>query len=354
MKRLYQSLVQLLAAGENVVLATIFHSAGSAPRSAGAKMIIRANGSIIGTVGGGRLEAETIELAKKVQATHQSLIQPFDLTGSDAAGVGMICGGQGDILLDYLDAGNSDNVLIFETILDTMNKAQKAWLMTELTGQAAMAGSTRQQCLVKQDGTIIGNYQGDPAFIEKMSSGPAKISIHADAKEDRSFIVEPIRTIGVVYLFGAGHVSQQIAKLTDMVGFITVVIDDRPTFANKERFPQSEILVVEKFECMAKLAINQDSYLVIVTRGHLHDSVVLEQALQTEAGYIGMIGSKKKRDHLFNALQEQGVSSATLKRVYSPIGIDIYAETPEEIAVSIVAELIKVRAERETCATQKS
>ncbi|MBP2663304.1 MAG: putative xanthine and dehydrogenase maturation factor, XdhC/CoxF family [Firmicutes bacterium] len=351
MKKVYKKLVQLLSAGENVVLATIFHSAGSAPRSAGAKMIICADGSIIGTVGGGRVEAETIELAKKVQTKRQSVIQPFDLTGSDAAGLGMICGGTGEILLDYLDAANDDNRLIYEAILTTMDKAQKAWLMTEVTAQT-VAGQTRQQCLVKKDGTIIGNFQGEPAFLEKMSSGPAKISIHADAHEDRSFIVEPIRTTGVVYLFGAGHVSQQIAKLTDMVGFITVVIDDRPAFANRERFPQSEVMVVEHFECMPELAIDQDSYLVIVTRGHLHDQTVLEQALQTNAGYIGMIGSKKKRDNLFKSLQEKGVSSANLQRVYSPIGIDIYAETPEEIAVSIAAELIKARAEREKCVAQ--
>jgi len=350
-KKVYKKLVQLLSAGENVVLATIFHSAGSAPRSAGAKMIICADGSIIGTVGGGRVEAETIELAKKVQTKRQSVIQPFDLTGSDAAGLGMICGGTGEILLDYLDAANDDNRLIYEAILTTMDKAQKAWLMTEVTAQT-VAGQTRQQCLVKKDGTIIGNFQGEPAFLEKMSSGPAKISIHADAHEDRSFIVEPIRTTGVVYLFGAGHVSQQIAKLTDMVGFITVVIDDRPAFANRERFPQSEVMVVEHFECMPELAIDQDSYLVIVTRGHLHDQTVLEQALQTNAGYIGMIGSKKKRDNLFKSLQEKGVSSANLQRVYSPIGIDIYAETPEEIAVSIAAELIKARAEREKCVAQ--
>lgn len=351
MKKLYKKLVQLLSAGENVVLATIFHSAGSAPRSAGAKMIICADGSIIGTVGGGRVEAETIELAKTVQAKRQSVIQPFDLTGSDAAGLGMICGGTGEILLDYLDAANDDNRLIYEAILTTMDKAQKAWLMTEVTAQT-VAAQTRQQCLVKKDGTIIGNFQGEPAFLEKMSSGPAKISIHADAHEDRSFIVEPIRTTGVVYLFGAGHVSQQIAKLTDMVGFVTVVIDDRPAFANRERFPQSEVMVVEHFECMPELAIDQDSYLVIVTRGHLHDQTVLEQALQTNAGYIGMIGSKKKRDNLFKSLQEKGVNSANLQRVYSPIGIDIYAETPEEIAVSIAAELIKARAEREKCAAQ--
>ncbi|TWH48697.1 XdhC family aldehyde oxidoreductase maturation factor [Sporomusa sp. KB1] len=351
MKKLYQNLVRLLSSGENVVLATIFHSAGSAPRSAGAKMIVCADGSIIGTVGGGRVEADTIELAKEVLANHQSVILPFDLTGADAAGLGMICGGKGEILLDYLDAANSDNRLIYEAILATMDKAQKAWLMTELSSQS-VAGRTRQQCLVMQDGTIIGNFHCEPEFMEKMSSGPAKISIHADAKENRIFIVDPIRTISTVYLFGAGHVSQQIAKLTEMVGFVTVVIDDRPAFANRERFPLSEIMVVDNFECMAKLPIDQDSYLVIVTRGHLHDRTVLEQALETEAGYIGMIGSKKKRDHLYKILQEQGVSAAKLQQVYSPIGIDIYAETPEEIAVSIVAELIKARVEREKCIAQ--
>ncbi|CQR72054.1 putative xanthine dehydrogenase subunit A [Sporomusa ovata DSM 2662] len=351
MKKLYQNLVKLLSTGENVVLATIFHSAGSAPRSAGAKMIICPDGSIIGTVGGGRVEADTIELAKEVLANRQSVILPFDLTGADAAGLGMICGGKGEILLDYLDAANNDNRLIYEAILATMNKAQKAWLMTELSSHP-VAGQTRQQCLVMQDGTIIGNFHCEPEFLEKMSSGPAKISIHADANENRIFIVDPIRTISTVYLFGAGHISQQIAKLTEMVGFVTVVIDDRPAFANRERFPLSEIMVVDNFECMAKLPIDQDSYLVIVTRGHLHDRTVLEQALETEAGYIGMIGSKNKRDHLYKILQEQGVSAAKLQQVYSPIGIDIYAETPEEIAVSIVAELIKARVEREKCIAQ--
>lgn len=351
MKKLYKNLIQLLSSGENVVLATIFHSAGSAPRSAGAKMIIRADGSIIGTVGGGRLEAETIELAKQVRDNRRSLIQPFDLTGSDAAGAGMICGGSGEILLEYIAAANGDNQQIYEAVLSTMDKAQKAWLITELTEQPA-TGPERQQCLVRQDGSVVGNFQCEPEFMEKLSGGPAKISIHADARDGRSFMVEPIRTTGVVYLFGAGHVSQQIARLTDMVGFATVVIDDRPDFANRERFPLCEIVVVDNFACVSDFSINQDSYLVIVTRGHLHDSVVLEQALQTEAAYIGMIGSKKKRADLFALLQTKGFSPAKLAQVHSPIGIEIYAETPAEIAVSIVAELIKVRAEREKCAAQ--
>ena len=353
MKKLYQNLIQLLSSGQSVVVATVFHSAGLAPRSAGAKMIICADGSIIGTVGGGKLEAETIKLAEAVRQTRQSMIQPFDLRGADAASTGMICGGQGQILLDYLDANDPGNTLIYEAVLSIMDKAQKAWLITELTSEP-VTGRKRQQCLVKQNGTIVGNFVCEPAFLEKLAAGPAKISIHADVKEDRNFLVEPIRTPGVAYLFGAGHVSRQIARLTDMVGFITVVIDDRPVFANKERFPQAEVVVVENFECISQLSINKDSYLVIVTRGHLHDNIVLEQAIETNAAYIGMIGSKKKREHVFRNLLAKGVSQENLRRVHSPIGIDIMAETPEEIAVSIVAELIKARAEREICAIQGS
>ncbi|HWR09028.1 XdhC family aldehyde oxidoreductase maturation factor [Sporomusa sp.] len=349
MKRFYQGLIRLLAAGENIVVATIFNSSGSAPRSAGAKMIIQADGSITGTVGGGRLEAETIELAHKVHKSKQSLLQKFDLTGTDAAGVGMICGGAGEILVDYIDAADESNRQVYEAIITAIKQGKKAWLITELAHDqvGGQLCQLRQQCLVQYDGTITGRFKCEPEFMLKLSSGPAKISIHADAKEDRRFIVEPIRSAGVVYLFGAGHVSQQIARLTDMAGFKTIVIDDRPAFANKERFPLAEIIVIDNFAHLPELAINSNSYLVIVTRGHLHDKIVLEQALQTEAAYIGMIGSKKKRDLLFSVLQAKGYSSADLIRVYSPIGINIEAETPEEIAVSIVAELIKVRAERE-------
>ena len=132
-----------------------------------------------------------------------------------------------------------------------------------------------------------------------------------------------------------------------MVGFQTVVIDDRPAFASQDRFPQADIMVIDNFACLPALAVTPDSYLVIVTRGHLHDQTVLEQVLQTEAGYIGMIGSRRKRDLVFADLQAKGYKTADLQRVHAPIGIPIEAETPEEIAVSIVAELIQVRAGRE-------
>lgn len=345
MKRLYQSLMNKLVQGQSVVSATIFHRSGSAPRSAGAKMLVCPDGSMYGTVGGGRLEADTIRLARQVLVSRQSHIQPFDLTATAAAGTGMICGGQGEILIDYIDAGSDDNRKIYAAILTAIDQAEKAWLITEIA--ESQNRQARQQCLVKHDGTVVGCFVCDAEFMSKISQGPAKLSIHADAREGRRYVVEPIRAADVVYLFGAGHVSAQIAALTDRVGFKTVVLDDRPDFANKERFPHADVIVVDCFEHLPELNINKNSYLVVVTRGHLYDSIVLEQIVRTGAAYIGMIGSKSKRDNLYQSLQKKGFSAAELNKVHSPIGIDIWAETPEEIAISIVAELIKTRAERE-------
>ena len=158
--------------------------------------------------------------------------------------------------------------------------------------------------------------------------------------------IEPIHYQGTVYIFGAGHVSQKVAALTPALDFQTIILDDRAEYANGNRFPQADqIIVPEKMsDCVKDLPISGNSYIVIVTRGHAHDLTVLEQALQTDAGYIGMIGSKRKRETLYANLRRSGVTDEDLARVHCPIGMAIDAETPEEIAISIVGELIQARA----------
>jgi xanthine dehydrogenase accessory factor len=160
--------------------------------------------------------------------------------------------------------------------------------------------------------------------------------------------VEPTVLPGTVYLFGAGHVSRPVAELASVVDFQTVVLDDRAEFSNAERFPKADqIKVIPSFhQAFEGLDIDRDSYVVILTRGHLHDKTVLEQALKSNAGYIGMIGSRRKRDLIYQELLGKGFAKNELERVCAPIGLAIGAETPEEIAVSIVAELIQVRAGR--------
>jgi xanthine dehydrogenase accessory factor len=137
-----------------------------------------------------------------------------------------------------------------------------------------------------------------------------------------------------------------LAPLVKKVHFRVAVIDDREMFANRERFPEVDEVIVSEFEkCFDQLSVDDSSYIVIVTRGHLYDGFVLEQAMKTSARYIGMIGSKKKIGTLFQGLKKKGISKEMLSRVHAPIGLEINSETPEEIAVSIVAELIKVRGE---------
>jgi len=187
------------------------------------------------------------------------------------------------------------------------------------------------------DALLRGNRPTVMVFESKEENSPWK---------KMEVLLEPIFSEPTVYIFGAGHVSQQLAPLIKGVSFKVVVIDDREMFANNERFPEADEIIVSEFEkCFNKLNIDGSSYLVIVTRGHLYDGFVLEQAIKTNARYIGMIGSKKKIHTLYQNLIKKGIAKEKLDRVYAPIGIDINSETPEEIAVSIAAELIKVRGE---------
>jgi xanthine dehydrogenase accessory factor len=154
-----------------------------------------------------------------------------------------------------------------------------------------------------------------------------------------------VQSSPILYVFGAGHVSRQIVPLAAHVGFKVVVTDDRQDFADAARFPAArEVLHLPYEDVLSGFTVDEASYVVIVTRGHTHDKEVLAQALKTKAKYIGMIGSKRKRNIIYGKLLDEGFTEEDLRRVHSPIGLEIKAETPEEIAVSIVAELIQERA----------
>jgi xanthine dehydrogenase accessory factor len=349
MKKLCKTMYDLLCQQESFAVATIFDKSGSAPRAEGAKMIVRKDGSIIGTIGGGRLEAGIIKVAMEAIATRKTVVQSFDLTSRDAAASDMICGGSGEILVDFIDANNADNLKIYAAAADIIARGQKGWLITVLGKPGESGTIPRQQCLVKPDRTLIGCLDCDAHLMEEVITGPAKITLHSEAFDEHRFLVEPLRQGGTVYVFGAGHVSQKIAPLSENVGFRTIVLDDRADYANRERFPKPiDIRVIDTFKELPALAIDEDSYLVIVTRGHLFDKDVLQQILRSNAAYIGMIGSRRKRDLIYAELVRQGFTRSELERVYAPIGTNIGAETPEELAISIVGELVHVRSEKNT------
>jgi xanthine dehydrogenase accessory factor len=254
MDDIYQEIVKVKTEGGEAALVTVVSASGSTPREEGAKMLVKPDGSIIGTIGGGNLEAKVIKEAIGVIKQGKPKRLHLSLTAKGAGELGMICGG------------------------------------------------------------------------------------------DTEVFIEPILTPSTLYIFGGGHIALALTKMGKLCGFKIAVIDDRAEFASAERFPEAGVILAEDFtKSFARLKIDKSSYIVIVTHGHRHDEVVLEQAVGTPAKYIGMIGSKTKNETIFSHLRDRGISKEQLDRVHAPIGLEIGAQTPEEIAVSILAELIKVR-----------
>lgn len=346
MSWLAQTVCGLQEDGEDLALATVLSKSGSAPCLAGAKMVVRANGSSIGTVGGGVLEAAAKKKGSRVLKSKVAEILSFDLSGADAASMQMICGGNVKLLVDYIPATAPD-IEMFKRLRDALQSGEKCYLVASL-GKVGAEKRQTLRSLVLEDGSRCGEFPYPQKWLELLIEKACRSTYPVvEAIEDEKFVIERCFIPSTVLIYGAGHVSQQVALLAEMAGFRTVVLDDRSEFANRERFPQAEaVTVLESFDdCFAGLEPDGDSYVVIVTRGHSHDRTVLAQALRTRAGYIGMMGSRRKREELFKVLQQEGFSSEALERVHCPIGLDIKAATTAEIAVSIVAELILTRAE---------
>jgi len=341
-----KTLCRLLEAGEDAVLATVVGHTGSTPRRAGSKMIVRRDGTIVGTIGGGIVEAEVMKAAPSVFEGRGTLIRDFDLqVGRKIESLDSLCGGQMTILMEWVHA-DSDTLQLYRHVREVLKTGEKS----VLAGILPEGGSTDApiaRCLITGNRVLpeTANIRDEVVNALRRSTKGQRAPGLMDLA-GAQWLVEPVFNSGTVYIFGAGHVSLQLAQLTHRVDFNTVVLDDRAEFANAERFQSAdEVIVLDRFEsAFEMIAVNSDSYIVIVTRGHSHDKTVLEQALKSDAGYIGMIGSRLKRDAIYSALQKEGFSRGDLKRVHSPIGLKIEAETPEEIAVSIVAELIAVRA----------
>ncbi len=339
----FKNVSALLAAGESLVMVVILARSGSAPRSVGSRMAVRKDGSIVGTIGGGILEARVQELAGTVFQSHETIVRTFTLTPEDVSLMGMICGGQVRLLIYHVDATRPDQALLYRKAAELLRSRRAGWLVSRLPDGDRHPEAPRQG-LVGPDGLQAGTLER--ATIQEVMSQFDGRQPCLVARGNEGFLVEPLSQEGCVFIFGAGHISQDLAPLLRLVGFRTVVLDDRPEFANRDRFPTAdEIRVIVTFErALDGLEIDANSYLVLVTRGHAHDKTVLSLSLKTGAGYIGMIGSRRKRDAIYQSLFKEGYTQEDIDRVHSPIGLDIGAETPAEIAVSIVAELIGHRA----------
>jgi len=256
---IYEEITRLRREGRRGALATIINVRGSIPSFETAKMLVRDDGSLAGTIGGGCVEAEVWEAAREVMKSEKPQTLSFNLNNNPKYDTGLVCGGTLEVF------------------------------------------------------------------------------------------VEPVLPVSTLYIFGAGHVAWSLYKVARLAGFDVVVTDDRESYANRERFPDARDVYADEYErVMAQLAPGESSYIVIVTRGHRDDMRVLRWAVETPARYVGMIGSQRKTIAIYKELEKEGIAAEKLARVYAPVGIDIGAVTPEEIAVSIVAELIAKRRGSET------
>ena len=346
MKEIYVAVHRLLNQGDPVVIITAIRREGSAPRGVGAKMVTTQGKQIFGTIGGGKVEEDVLAEAHEMFQSHDNRLKSFDMTHEDMVLGHMVCGGRMGFLLEYISP-EEDNLSFFDAIKDGYNSKQP--LLIAAAWGLAEADPVISRGLMTADGLIQGDLRLDKeAFdvVQNKCSNQKQSGLLAFGSG--LCWIEPILDQGKLILFGAGHVAVPVAQIAYLAGFQVLALDDRDEYASAERFPPPmAVKVVKDFDdCMSEIDIDDNSYLVIVTRAHIHDKTVLSQALKTNAGYIGMIGSRKKREVIYRALKEEGVSEEALQQVYSPIGLDINAETPEEIAVSIMAELIKVRAEK--------
>ena len=318
---------------EDMVLVTVVASSGSTPRGAGARMLVGRTGLISGTVGGGTVEQRSIELAMDTLDKRTSVTKRFVLNKNQVEDLGMVCGGNVTLFFRFIGGDDARMLNLCQTALEQFGEKETSWLVTELTDSLNGAiGLYSKKLGISGDvpEEIVTNLSGRTCTFECGS---------------RKFYAEQILFSGFVYIFGGGHVSQELVPVLSHLDFRCIVFDDRQEFATRELFPDATDVKLVRLDDIKEMEqVGSDDYIIIMTRGHSFDLAVEEQALRTPAQYIGAIGSAHKKAAVEKNILEHGFTRRDLDRVTSPIGLlNIKAETPAEIAISIAGQLIAIR-----------
>ncbi len=348
----FPKLLETLAAGEGLALATLVETEGSTPQVPGTSAIFSRAGLVAGTVGGGLLEARVEAIAKEALGDGKARLVSIRLDADPSDMEGAICGGSARVLID---PGVGRERAVFEMALDGFRKRRPGVLAALVApGRGDLVSIERRFIEV---GHASGPRSGPPSPDADAFEG-AGPEIIAAALEDgrprlvkgggRLIFLEPVRPLPRLIIAGAGHVGRAVARLGALLDFMVTVIDDRPEFANAENIPEAdEVVVGEIGEALLRVEDSRDNYFVIVTRGHQKDAEALRAAIGRPAAYIGMIGSRRKIEIMRGEFLESGGATAdTWAEVRAPIGVEIGSKTVEEIAVSIAAELVLVRSKR--------
>ena len=347
MEPVYREALKLSEQGEPYVIATVVRTKGSTPQKAGAKLLIRKDGSGVGTLGGGCVEGD-IWFAAKEALRHRAgpEYRDYYLNEEIAARDGLVCGGTMYFFIDPVWEPAA-MLPISKDIIGAYEGRQPVALATliKLGGQVGTLGA---KLFIHSDGSpqgSLGTKERDRLAAEAaqrlMDYG---MNQHVEATDGSELFIEAYTAPASLVLVGGGHIARAVAPLATMLGFRLFVLDDRREFANSERFPEAEEIAVADYTTgLEQFSITPNTAIVIATRGHNFDDVALESAAKSPAGYVGLVGSQRKVILIYEELLKRGVSLERIREIHAPIGLDIRARTPEEIAVSIMAEVVQFR-----------
>lgn len=352
---MYDHVKRLLEEGETLAVATIVSTLGSTPREVGAQMVVTASGEIIGTVGGGCGEAEVIREAVEVIRSRRPKTVKVELIDDIESDSPAVCGGILNAFVEpwWNEPGSETFIPLADELLRVEKDGAAAVVATVIQADESDA-APGEKCFIR-DGTVrAGNIRSEELLqsvlkeaevrLRREESRQVSVSLPGTGRKSDVFF-QVIPAVRRAVIVGAGHLAIPLVKFLKILGFHITVVDDRVLFANRSRFPEAdEVLVGDMAATLRQMTITPQTYIVLITRGHQFDEPCLREVIHSPAKYIGMIGSRRRVKACFIRFRdEEGVPEELLKKVYAPIGLDINAESPEEIALAIAAEMVKVR-----------
>lgn len=347
MESVYKAAKKELNSEKQMVITTVVRTSGSTPQKSGARLLVKSDGSAVGTLGGGCVEGDIWFASSEI--LKQGLpaeMRSYELNEDLAAKDGLVCGGTMYFLIDPIREKSSDAETIIAEIIQAYDGG-KPVALAQLIKSNKKYDQVGKSLLIRENGSIIGSLGSNSLNTDAISKSRNLLALGRNEyvkKDGREYYIEAYTTQPNLVLAGGGHISNAIAPIAKTLGFKVFVIDDRQEFSNNERFPDADKTLVANYpEGIKKLVPNANTFVVVATRGHRHDDDAVAAALETDASYIGLVGSKRKAILIFEQLISKGFTEKQIKEIRSPIGINIGARTPEEIAISIISEILSFR-----------
>ena len=345
MRDVFQAAIEEIKNKKKFVISTVTKTIGSTPQKTGAKLLVREDGSGVGTLGGGCVEGDIwFASNEKIKRDEKVEIRPYELNEDLAAKDGLVCGGTMHFLIDPID-----NKLEFEFFLEEIDKAYNGGSPVALAQILESKNSKEigKKILIKEDGSVNGTLIDSEIDNKIIKSARELMSLGKNKTLNilnKQIYIEAFTTPPKLLIAGGGHVSKAIASLAKPLGFELNIFDDRKEFANTTRFPEANEVKVASYENgFNEFNINPNTFIVIATRGHKQDDAATKAALNTNASYVGLLGSKRKTILIIEKLLKEGIDEKSFQKLKAPVGIDIGARTPEEIAISIISEILSFR-----------